>query len=135
MRGTNTKLAGGGFHHVAMKVRDFDKSVAFYIEGLGFAPAKVWGKSGNRAMMMDTGDGSYLEIFEGRTGETGDGAVLHFALRTGDCDAAMEAVRKTGAEVTVEPKDVDIASNPVFPVRIAFFKGPDGEIVELFQER
>ena len=37
------------------------------------------------------------------------------------------------AEVTVEPKDIVIKSRPQHtPVRLAFFKGPDGEIIELF---
>ena len=48
----------------------------------------------------------------------------------------LEQARKAGAEVTVEPKNVDIPSRPaVAPVRIAFCKGPDGEIIEFFQNR
>jgi hypothetical protein len=46
----------------------------------------------------------------------------------------LEKARKAGAEVTMESKDLTIDSSigPV-PVRIAFFKGPHGEIIELFQ--
>jgi hypothetical protein len=33
-------------------------------------------------------------------------------------------------EVTVEPKDAVLGG---IPVRIAFFKGPDGGIIELFE--
>jgi glyoxylase I family protein len=56
-----------------------------------------------------------------------------FCLRTDDCDAALERARAAGAEVTVEPKTVAIFGEPKIPVRLAFFKGPDGEICELFQ--
>mgnify|MGYP000053010412 CR=1 FL=1 len=39
-----------------------------------------------------------------------------------------------GAEVTMEPKSLNIPSEPSeTPVRIAFCKGPDGEIIEFFQ--
>ena len=51
-----------------------------------------------------------------------------------DCGAALEAARAAGAEVTVETKDVTISTEPPLPIRIAFFKGPDGEVVELFQD-
>jgi len=46
----------------------------------------------------------------------------------------LEKAREAGAEVTMETKDLTIDSSigPV-PVRIAFFKGPDGEVIELFQ--
>ena len=34
----------------------------------------------------------------------------------------------------MEPAAIDIPSRPgPTPVRIAFFKGPDGEVIELFQ--
>jgi glyoxylase I family protein len=125
-----------GFHHVALRVRDFDASYAFYTQGLGFAPAHRWGGEGKRAVMLDTGDGSFLEIFEGGdAAHEPAGAVLHFALRTQDCDGVTERARSAGARVTVEPKDVDIPADPVLPVRIAFFEGPDKEVIELFQMR
>ena len=85
-------------------------------------------------MCHATGDGNYLEIFAGGGEPKPEGAVLHFALRTTDCDTAIERAREAGAEVTVEPKDVDIPSTPEpTPVRIAFCKGPDGEVIEFFQ--
>jgi glyoxylase I family protein len=132
----NPTLGGGGFHHVAIRSRDFDAAVAFYTETLGFVEKIAWGDAPNRAVMLDTGDGNYLEIFErpGETGGSDDGVILHMAFRTHDVDAALERARAAGREVTMEPKDVDIPSRPhTTPVRIAFFKGPDGEVIELFQ--
>ena len=135
MTGTNEAIGGGGFHHLALRARDFDASVKFYTEGLGFVPRINWGEGDGRAVMLDTGDGSYLEIFAGGADEPKpEGAVLHFALRTSDCDTAIERARAAGAEVTVEAKDVEIPSRPEpLPVRIAFCKGPDGEVIEFFQ--
>ena len=36
MAGTNRKFSGCGFHHVALRASDFDKSLLFYTEGMGF---------------------------------------------------------------------------------------------------
>lgn len=133
MAGHNSVIGGGGFHHIAMRVRDFDKSCKFY-QSLGFKPKISWGEGDKRAVMLDTGDGNYLELFAGGSDEPKpEGVVLHFALRTTNVDAAIAAARAAGAVVTVEPKDVVIASTPPTAVRLAFCKGPDGEIIEFFQ--
>ena len=42
---------------------------------------------------------------------------------------------KAGAASHIEPKDVTIQSNPPLDVRIAFVKGPSGEIIEFFHEK
>ena len=135
MSGTNEAIGGGGFHHVAVKVGDFDAAVEFYTGALGFAEKRSWGEGEGRAVMLDTGDGNYLEIFAGGSDDPEpEGAVLHFALRTDDTDAAVARVRAAGAEITVEPKDVEIPSRPEpTPVRLAFFRAPGGVIVEFFQ--
>ena len=135
MAGHNDTLGGGGFHHVAIRAWDFDASVKFYTEGLGFTRKIGWGEDEKRAVMLDAGDGNYLEIFaNGSEGKKPEGAILHLALRTTDVDSAMEKARAAGAEITTEPKDVEIQSTPgPTPVRLAFCKGPDGEIIEFFQ--
>src|SRR5437763_11602758 len=139
MNGTNKTLGGGGFHHVAIRARDFDASVRFYTEALGFVEKIRWGGAdGKKAIMLDVGDGNYLEIFSHRTeslaSDTPEPPILHFAIRTTDTDAAIARARAAGAVVTIEPKNVDIPSTPqVTPVRLAFCKGPDGELIEFFQ--
>jgi glyoxylase I family protein len=136
MAGHNTKIGGGGFHHIAMRVRDFDASYRFYTEGLGFKQKITWGQGSQRAAMLDSGDGNYLEIFAGGSDmPKPEGQLLHFALRTTDTDRAVAAARAAGAEITVEPKDVEIASVPVTKVRLAFCKGPDGEVIEFFSNQ
>jgi glyoxylase I family protein len=136
MQGQNNVLGGGGFHHVAIRVKDFDASVKFYTEVLGFKESIAWGEGDKRAIMLDTGDGSSLELFAGETDDNKpEGNYLHIALRTTRCDAVIQTIKALGMEVTMEPKDVDLASNPPTPVRIAFFKGLDGELIELFQTR
>ena len=135
MAGKNAVLGGGGFHHVAIRARDFDASVKFYTDGLGFREKIAWGEGDSRAVMLDTGDGNYLEIFAGGTvGPKPEGAILHFALRTNDCDAATQRALAAGAVLTMAAKDVNVPSRPgPTPVRISFCQGPDGEVIEFFQ--
>jgi len=133
---TNCTVGGCGFHHVAIRARSYDASVKFYTEALGFKTRVEWGDAPKRATMLDTGDGNYLEIFERPDQPPVDheAAILHFALRTTDCDAALERARAAGAVVTMESKDVDLpAKSGIVPVRIAFCKGPDGEVIEFFE--
>ena len=135
MAGCNDVLGGGGIHHVAMRVKDFDASVKFYCDVLGFKEAISWGQGDKRAIMLDTGDGSGFEIFAGGKGHSSDGAYMHLAVNCVDIDGVIERVRAAGMEIRTEPKDVDIPSEPTTSVRLAFFKGPDGEIVELFHKK
>jgi glyoxylase I family protein len=136
MAGTNKTLGGGGFHHVSIRSRNFDKTVEFYTRVLGFIPKIHWQEAPKRAVMLDVGDGNYLEVFEDLDppADGGGSPILHFALRCDDTDAAIKLVREAGCEVTMEPTPIDIqAREQVVPVRIAFFKGPDGEVIEFFQ--
>ncbi|MFB3891178.1 MAG: VOC family protein [Phycisphaerae bacterium] len=133
MRGKNEAIGGGGIHHVAMKARDFDASVRFYTQALGFKKLISWGEGDKRAVMLDSGDGSCLELFAGGTGQAGEGTYSHLAYRSDNCDAAIERARAAGAKVTMEPKSLVIPSDPPTPVRIGFCTGPDGEVIEFFQ--
>lgn len=129
-----SKITPGGFHHVALKVRDFDASLRFYMETLGFVQVMAWGQGDGRAAMLDTGDGSCLELFAGGGEIKPDSAILHFAFRCDDPDGAIERVRAAGAAVTMEPRTLEIPNCvPPATVRFAFCKGPDGEQVEFFR--
>jgi glyoxylase I family protein len=134
-QGTNQTLGGGGFHHVAIRVPDFDAGLRFYCDVLGFQEKVQWGEGDKRVALLDAGGGDYVELFGGGAADADVGKVfLHLALRTTDPDGIIERVRAKGMAVTVEPKDVTLQSRPFpLPVRIAFFKGPGGEVIELFK--
>ena len=65
MNSKNSVLPGCGYHHVAIRATDFDGTMRFYTEGFGFRPAVRWGEGDGRAVLLDTGDGNYLEVFAG----------------------------------------------------------------------
>ncbi len=134
---TNPVLGGGGFHHACVKTRDWDATMRFYRDTLGCTEKIAWRAAPQRAVMLDAGDGNYLEVFEdlAYTGAP-NGAILHFALRTTRLDAVADRVRAAGFKITVEPRDVTIPTTngpgPV-PVRLFFCDGPNGESIEFLQ--
>jgi len=139
---SNPVLGGGGFHHVCVKTRDWERTMRFYRDTLGCVEKVAWRAAPQRAAMLDSGGANYIEVFEDLAyAADPNGAILHFALRTTKLDEVADRVRAFGAKITMEPKDVTIASTaaganaatgPV-PIRIFFCEGPSGEIIEFFQ--
>ncbi len=134
---TNAILGGGGFHHVCMKTRDWAGTLRFYQEGLGCTVKIAWQEAPKRAVMLDAGDGDYIEIFEDLAwAPAPTGPIYHFALRTTRLDAVVTHLRTMGVKITVEPRDVTIHTNNGVgdvPARLAFCEGPNGESIEFLQ--
>ena len=119
-----------GMHHVSMKCADkvqFEKAVAFYKEILGFCEERRWAEG----VMLRTGS-ARIEIFCNGEGIREQGAIRHFALETKNVDELAAKVKAAGYQVFIEPKNITIESQPPFHARMAFFYGPLGEQVELF---
>ena len=133
----NPILGSGGFHHVCVKTRDWDRSIEFYRDVLGCTEKITWRSPPERAAMLDTGDGNYIEIFEDlEYTPAANGSVVHFALRTTKLDDVAAHVRESGVKITMEPKDVTISTTNhagAVAIRIFFCEGPSGEIIELFE--
>lgn len=129
----NTKIPDIGVHHLALASANFDKSIKFYTEGLGFKAIASWGEGNGRAVLLDIGNGSCFEIFANGSSEPqSNEKMVHFAFATSDPDAAYKNAIAAGAVSHIEPKDVNIPATPPLPVRIAFVMGPDGEVLEFF---
>ena len=131
----NQAMAGLGCHHIAIQTQDYAASVAFYTEVMGMNKEVEFSAGGRRISLLDIGDGSHLELFEPLPGSNPGGdaegnVVFHFALSTTDIEPALERVREAGLEITTELKTLDLGP---LNVTLAFFKGPSGEVVELFQ--
>ena len=113
-----------GIHHVCIKCRkdEIEKVKHFY------------GETELEGFMFETGDG-LVEVFTNAENGLPQGSIRHFAFKTNDVDQCVKIVRESGYQITLESKDVVIASNPPFPIRVAFCIGPVGEEIEFFQER
>ena len=135
------------FHHVAIRAVDFDETIRFYTEGLGFRvhlPFSIPGRI-DRAAFLDTGDGRFIEVFgqgstvqaEGRRRDPDEdrteGALLHFCLKVVDTNVAYAHAMAAGAGARVEPVTRRLSEDPLVEVRIAFVTGPNGEVIEFME--
>jgi len=125
-----------GTHHVNIKASNqemFEKAIGFYQNVLGLKLVRRWGEGEKSAAMLSTGN-SIIEL-NASGNEKSKGTINHFALSTNDVDKVVDTVRAAGYEITVEPKDVNLPTEPVYAIRIAFCNGPCGESIEFFHEK
>lgn len=121
-----------GIHHISLKSsnqQEYDALIQFYRDTLELSVVRQWATG----IMLDAGSG-LIEIFNNGTESLLQGTIRHFALATDDVDACVAKVQAAGYEVFIGPKDIEIPSDPVFPARMAFCRGPLGEEIEFFQE-
>ena len=132
----NTIIKGCGLHHIALQTRDWDASLKLYRDILGMEIVAEFGSPERKIILLDMGDGSHMELFQPTADTPAMGRpapndpIPHIALATTDTHAATEQVRQAGYEITVEPKEVNLGR---LTVTLAFFKGPNGEVIEFFQ--
>lgn len=122
-----------GIHHVSLKCvgsEEYERVVDFYNTVLELPIIRTW----TGGTMLDTGNG-IIEIFDSGVDHPGQGVIRHFALETDSVDACIEKVRAAGCEVFVEPKNVDMQTDPVYRIRVAFCYGLLGEEIEFFEIR
>ena len=124
-----------GLHHVALSAVNLDQTVDFYQKAFGFTLLRRWGEK-KPAAMLDMGGDAILEIFSGADeGEESGSRWLHIAVKTDDTDGCYEAALAAGAAEETPPKDIVIPTEPAFPARIAFVRGLNGELIEIFCEK
>ena len=132
----NDIIKGLGFHHIALKANDFEKSKEFY-KALGLKEIVGWGEGEKSVLMFDLGDGGRLELFAGGSDAAypAEGKYMHFAMCCDDVDEAYKIALAAGARPHIEPKTVPLESYPEkISIRIAFVLGPSGEQLEFFKQ-
>ncbi|TDC08543.1 VOC family protein [Streptomyces sp. 8K308] len=137
--------------HVAIMCPDIERSLRFYRDGLGFSRRYEWTKTispqgevvyQGRGIYLELQGNSYIELFPGgREGaDSADGPLAHIALIVPSVDEAYESCLKAGgspaghADWTGEPTSLVINGTPEMDVRVAFVKGPSGELIELYEQ-
>jgi catechol 2,3-dioxygenase-like lactoylglutathione lyase family enzyme len=141
---TEQKPLSPRFNHVMLYVSDMEASIKFYttafdlkvtnrlrelsIENPDGTKAAV---EVNMAFLKFPGQDFVYEMAEQE--ETATGAALYFqhvGVEVYDIDAAFKRLEDTGAEVMAP---IRLVEGPGVAAKNAFFKGPDGEVVELME--
>jgi len=125
-----------GLHHIGMTSYHFEDTIRLYQEGLGFTIKHIWGRD-KQIYMMDMGDGSCIEVFEGGEEEvSGSGRWVHVALKTDNIEESYKRALAAGAKPKLVPTFADILEAKPEPVYMyfAYVIGYDGEEIEFIQE-
>ncbi len=130
----NEILKNLGFHHIALRCADIEKSLTMY-KALGMTEKVRWGENENLIVMLDIGNGGIIELFaNGGEQYAEEGKWQHFAMTTDDVTLAFDTALKAGFTSFIPPKTVALDSSPEkMSITVAFVKGPDGEQVEFFK--
>ena len=131
----NKVIKGCGFHHIGLRVKDYEKSIKMY-RALGMEEIVGWGAGDKEIRMFDLGDGGRLELFAGGAEDTpAQCCWLHFAMRADDVEAAYAKALEAGFTSVTAPKTVPLDSHPEkITIQVAFVAGNDGEQLEFFRQ-
>ena len=133
---SNKIIPGAGFHHVALRTQDLERSLGFY-KALGMTEIVRWGEGELEIVMLDIGDGGRIELFANRGVDyPAEGRWQHFAISADDVPAAYALAVSLGGKPLIAPKTVplDDARPAPIAIEIAFVEGPDGEQIEFFKQ-
>ncbi|WP_060673985.1 VOC family protein [Rossellomorea vietnamensis] len=115
-------------HHIGMNVKDLERSKEFYQSHFGFEKEMVFKWGSENILFLKKGD-CRLELIE-EPGED-DGmkrTFLHLALAADDLEKEVEFVKYKGLLPVEGPLLLENGW------KVAFFLGPDGEIIEFIEE-
>lgn len=118
--------------HVALKVKDMDRSLDFYVGKMGFPEmfrlhrdGKLW------IVYLRITDDQYLELFPDGADERAPGrdatGVNHFCLGVDDIDVVVAGLKEAGIPLTAEKK---MGADYNYQ---AWIEDPDGNRIELMQ--
>jgi catechol 2,3-dioxygenase-like lactoylglutathione lyase family enzyme len=126
--------------HVALRVVDYDGTVAWYVEKLDFVLGAEWGFGDMRLAYLRHGDVT-IELLGGSTAEPqgdvesleltfGREAIHHFCLAVDDLDATLTELDRRGVALVAEPFEVEEIGR-----RMAVIKDNSGNLIELSAQR
>lgn len=117
--------------HIGVMVTDIERSIKFYTEHLGLEVDERLSLGETQLIFLSypgSRDVQIELIGPARSDFHQDGRVNHIAFTVENIEEDVERLLKAG----VKMRDTE-AKNPLPGLKIAFFEGPDGEILELFQ--
>ena len=119
------------FHHAGVYVRDLERSIRFYGDAFGLHVIERLTLGDEEIAFLDAG-AARVELLQSPDAfrrETG--VTDHIAFHVTDLDVALDDLARRGVHV-IDSTPIQV---PELHARIAFCEGPDGERIELFEQR
>lgn len=121
-----------GIGHAAIRVKDVDRTLAFYTGKLGFEEMFRLERDGRLWIIyLRINDDQYLEVFpdaeNDRAPDAGKNGLNHICLTISSIDDALAELEAAGVPL-MRPRTVGADGNPQ-----AWIEDPDGNRVELMQ--
>ncbi|MCG7378169.1 VOC family protein [Paenibacillus sp. ACRSA] len=142
-------MSVNGLAHIAIQARDYENTLSFYTNVLGFTVGHSWSLPAFRiteaCMLISPDQRTCIELFdpgaviaaEGEPAASPEavrhGALLHFALYVDNVDVIYEKALASGARPYVPPDWIALG-NPPLQVRNAVVHSPNGEVIEFLEE-
>ena len=128
-------------NHVAIYVRNREEAVAFYRDILGAELLFTVDNESDSILiaMMELGN-MRLELLELPVGKeevvgAAQNTLNHFAVNVDDIEEAVAFIKSKGYHFEDrEIYDLPHFGSPDLDLKVAFFRGPNGERIELFKE-
>ena len=119
-------------HHIALNCRDLSVTEEFYRKWFGFVRKRIWKVAPGKEIVFCRMGDFYLELFQAEQpaseGNEQPVGFKHFCFQVDNATNWYEQM-KSEVEFTVPA-----TKSPAFPeMTIAFFKDPDGNIVQLLE--
>ncbi len=118
--------------YTGIRVRDLDRSLRFYTEGLGLraGPKGRMAAGGIWQELHDPDSGAVLELnyYPGEPQYREGDELDHLGFQVVDLDASIQHLTALGARVRIRPF-LDAGT------RLAFLSDPDGVWIELYEQR
>ncbi len=145
----NSRNLFTGYSHIGIYVNNREEAIKFYEDVLGFKLLfKVDNESDGLLIGMLKLNNCYIEVLEPPDVEdlepprgkkniitSANSTVNHVGITVTDIDLAVKHVKSFGYEVEDRGiYDVPRFGSPNIDLRVAFFRGLNGERIELFQE-
>ena len=109
--------------HICLQVKDVNRTVAFYRDGLGFPVAFTFTKNGSlKGAYFSLGGRSFLEVFE----EDRPVGITHFCLETDDIDGFISLAASKNIACTPKKIGCDHTWQ-------TWLRDPDGHAFEVHQ--
>jgi catechol 2,3-dioxygenase-like lactoylglutathione lyase family enzyme len=114
------------FHHVLIAPRDFEGSLAFYRDTLGWSVSESWGGNGEDRGAILSGGAMKVVLTESGVGEPFEPSKAYVLLDIHDLDKRYASLPK-GTHVVVEPRETK------WGTRWFVVRDPDGNLLAFEQ--